>query len=973
MTNFYLFVRRYLAVLLVFGTLVSFAQQTVSGKVTASDDGSGIPGVNILEKGTSNGTVSDADGNYRISVGANATLIFSFVGYATQEISVGTQSSINATLESDVTALSEVVVTGYGSQDKKEITGAAVAISNKDFNKGNVNDPTQLLQGKVAGLSIYNKGGDPTSGAVIRMRGLSTVGSNAQPLVVVDGVLGATLSNIDPNDIETVTVLKDGSAAAIYGSRGSSGVILVTTKRGSKTGGLSVNYNGYVSASSIFKKVPVFTPSEYVAAGGNDLGSQTDWQKEVTRTAVSNVHNISVAGGNQTTTFRISSNFRNVQGIMKNSGFDQINARANLTHTALEGKLKIDFNMAFTNRNSDLAFNQAFRYASLYNPTAPIRFPSGDYYQAILFDNYNPVAIIEQNSNKGQSQNLNYGAKIDYNITKDLAWTVNYGRQFDDNSRSTYYSSKSLYVGYGRNGLAQRNINNHNFSLLETYGTYSKNVNKLDIVGTVGYSYQEEQFDGLNVELGGFPSDALGVNSLQLSANRTLGISDFINISSYKSPVNKIIAGFARINLTFDNGIFFNASVRREGSTKLGADNQWGTFPSAGAGVDLNKYLQLNKVSLLKFRVGYGVTGSLPGPSGLSQDQYNYSFSGGGNVTRAVDGNPDLKWEQKAETNIGFEFAVGKLSGTLDLYTRTISDFILIRNVPTTQFPSGQQYQNAGKLKTPGVELALNYNSVQFGEVKWTPGIVMSHYKTTLEDFIIDKQVIADFGAPGQNGTFPIKIEVGQPIGTIWGPVFDGVEGNGAPRFKDLNGDGVVISAPSEALNPDADMQKLGTGVPTIEFGFTNQLSYKNWDLNVFFRGALGHSLINQFRAFYEPLDPGAINSYNRITTSKAVSGLTSAQYSSLYVEKADFVKLDNMTIGYTIPMSSKAIKSLRLYLTGQNLFQITNYTGIDPEPSLLDTEADQNSSNAVLAPGIDRRNNYYTSRTFTFGLNVSF
>ncbi|HEX8040934.1 MAG TPA: TonB-dependent receptor, partial [Chryseosolibacter sp.] len=375
--------------------------------------------------------------------------------------------------------------------------------------------------------------------------------------------------------------------------------------------------------------------------------------------------------------------------------------------------------------------------------------------------------------------------------------------------------------------------------------------------------------------------------------------------------------------------------------------------------------------SLLKLRAGYGVTGSLPGPSGLSQDQYDYSLNGGGNVTLRVNGNKDLKWEQKAETNLGLEFVVGKLNGTLDVYSRTIKDFILLRNVPVTQYPSGQRYENAGKLKTPGIELTLSYNSLEFGDLRWTPGVVLSHYKTTLEEFIIDRQVRADFGSPGQNGTYPLLVAVGEPIGQIWGPVFEGVEGNGAPRFADLNGDGSVVSNPSDALDPAADMKVLGNGIPTMELGWTNRLTFKNWDMNVFFRGAFGHSLINQFRAFYEPLDPGAINSYNRIITSLAVEGLTSAQYSSLYVEKADFLKLDNMSIGYNFNISpTSLVKSFRLYATGQNLFQITNYTGIDPEPVLADPEADPDD---VLAPGLDRRNNYFTSRTFTFGLNVGF
>lgn len=943
------------------------AQQNVSGKVLASDDGSPIPGVNVIEKGTSNGTVTDVEGNFTISVASGSTLVFSFVGYVSQEVVVGAQTTIDITLQSDVTSLNEVVVIGYGTQDKKEITGSVVTLDPAKFNKGNVNDPSMLLQGKVPGLSIYNKGGDINSSPVIRLRGLSTVGSNVQPLVVVDGIIGASLDNIDPNDIESVSVLKDGSAAAIYGSRGSSGVILVTTKKGNKKSGLSVDYNGYVSASSILKALPIMSPEEYVAKGGNDLGSKTDWQKEVTRTAVSNVHNIALSAGTATTQFRLSTNFRNNQGIMQKTGWDQINTRAAVSHTGLDGKLHIDLNMAFTNRNSELGFGEAFRYATLYNPTAPVYFPNGDYYQAILFDNYNPVALINQNQHVGTRKTLNFGGKIDYEIVKGLTWTVNAGRQIEDWSEDWYYSSKSLWVGYGRQGLARRKNADKEFSLLETYGTYTKSISKLDMAVSVGYSYQQDQYTEVFNELGNFPSDLLGYNAIETSGDILSKNAAKLNLSSSRTPLNKIIAGFARINLTWDNGIFFNASVRREGSTKLGSANKWGTFPAVGAGVDLNKYLQLPKVNLLKLRVGYGVTGSLPDPSGLSQDEYSYRFDEGGIVKYTVNGNPNLKWEEKHEINLGVEFGVGRLSGTLDVYQRKIKDFILLRNVDQTVFASGQQYQNAGSLKTPGIELSLNYNDIQFGAVHWTPGLVVSHYKTTLESFIIDKQTRAGFGSPGQNETNIIKLEVGQPIGVIWGPVFAGVE-SGKPVFKDLNGDGVIKANQSDALNPDADMKKLGNGIPAVELGWSNQLSVGNWDFNVFFRGALGHSLVNQFRGFYEPIDPGAIKSYNRISTKKAVDGLTVAQYSSLYVERADFVKLDNATVGYTFKVFNKNFRSIRLYLSGQNVFQITKYTGIDPEPALVDTEPDPDD---VLSPGIDRRNNYFTSRTFTFGINL--
>jgi len=1007
MTKLYLYLCRYLTVLFLCTATVAMAQQTVKGKVTSSDDGSAIPGVNVLEKGTANGTVTDGDGNYTITVGANATLSFTFVGFKAQEVAVGSQTTVNAVMSSDVTALSEVVVVGYGSQEKKEITGAVVSLDNKDFNKGNVNDPTQLMQGKVAGLSIYNRGSDPNSSPIIRLRGLSTVGSNQQPLIVVDGVLGATMDNIDPNDIATINVLKDGSAAAIYGSRGSSGVILITTKRGSKKGGgIGVTYNSYVAAASVFRKVPIMSPDQYVAAGGNDLGSKTNWQDLVTQTGMSTVQNLAISGGNENTTFRISTNLRNVNGILKKSGFDQTNMRANLTHSALDGRLKADMNLSMTTRDQDFSFNEALRYATLFNPTAPVYFPNGAYYQAILFDNFNPVAILDQNSNKGQRKNINYSVKLDYQIVKGLTLTVNYGRQFTDQINNSYYSINSLFRGYNRHGLAQRYVSNQNFTLFEGYANYAKQMDKLDLSVTGGYSYQEDQFGDLFVDLGNFPNDYYGANSLQTSGNLVTSVYGAGgNVTSSLTPKQKIIAMFGRINLQYDKGIYLNASVRREGSTRLGSANQWGVFPSVGAGVDLNQYMQIPQVSQLKLRLGYGVTGSLPPGAGYSQSNYGYSFNGGGAITPNTAPNPDLKWESKTEINGGLDFGFfsGKLTGSLDVYNRTINDMILLRKIPVGQYPSDQQYQNGGSITTPGIELALNYNDLTFGQLHWTPGIVISHYVTTLKSFYTDVQMLqsTDFGAPGQNGTYITRVKVGEKIGQIWGPEFDHVSmggsdgaaqdpnGNGiskgSPIFKDLNGDGVIDAAPGDALNAKGDFKNLGNGIPSMELGWSNRLTWKNWDANVFFRAAFGHSLVNQFRAFYEPLDPGAINSYNRVVTSlapKATDGspLTQAQYSSLYVEKADFFRLDNMTVGYNVKLpTSGSFKSLRFYVSGQNLFVITKYKGIDPDPVLADPGSVDNGGFLPSAPptplaaGIDRRNNYFTARTFTFGVTFGF
>jgi hypothetical protein len=558
-----------------------------------------------------------------------------------------------------------------------------------------------------------------------------------------------------------------------------------------------------------------------------------------------------------------------------------------------------------------------------------------------------------------------------------------------DNINQQYYSRNSLFRGLNRGGLAQKYTSDDKFSLFEAYATYNAAFGKSNLDVTGGYSYQVSQFEDYTIQLGNFPSDALGSNALETAGDILSGLPDRVQVSSGKSPENKIEAVFARFNYTFDQGIFVNASVRREGASKLGEDNRYGVFPAAGVGVDFLRYMDIPALNTLKLRVGYGVTGSLPNNSGLSQDIYSYSFDGGGEVAKTQDGNKDLKWEQKEEINIGIDFGIGKkLSGSLELYTRNISDFILEVEVDNAVFPSGIQTQNAGELKTNGVELALNYDAIQLGAVKWNTGLVLSSYSTELKSFIIDAQTRAELGAPGQNGTNMVRVAVGEKLGQIWGPVFTGVTVDnpattttneaGSPIFADLNGDGVVKAAQGSALAPDGDFKELGNGIPKMEYGWTNQVTFKNWDLNAFFRGAVGHSLVNNFRAFYEPIDAGAINSYNRITTDKAVDGLTVAQYSSLYVEKASFFKLDNITLGYNFPMASKGVRNLRAYLSVQNAFVITDYTGIDPEPVLADPGPSDNggfqpASADVLAPGIDRRNSYFQSRTFTFGVNIGF
>ena len=983
-----------ISLFLVVGMTASMiAQKTISGTVTDAANNEALIGANVLVKGSGTGTITDIDGSYALKVNQGDVLIFSYTGYVDQEITVGTSSTINISLASGQ-LLDEVVVVGYGTQKSKEVTSAVVSVSREEFNQGPISDAAQLLQGKVAGLQIYNRGGDPNRASTIRMRGISTVGANAEPLIVVDGIIGASLQNIDPNDIESMDVLKDGSAAAIYGSRGSSGVIIITTKKGKK-GEVKVGYSGQLGVSNIRRSVQIMDAQQFVAAGGTNLGSNTDWLGAVTQTGTNQVHGVSVEGGMGKTSYRVSGNYRRVEGILQNTGFDQFNTRLNLNTKAFNDKLTIDFNTSYTNKNQNFGFNEALRYAVLYNPSAPILgenspypFASGQfgsYFESLgLFDAFNPVSIVNQNTNTGKRREFNYGANFGYNILDNLTANFRVAQQTNVSSSRAYHPTTAHFRGNAtspiRKGRADLYNDEFSFKLYEAYATHLSEFGKSNLTVTGGYSFQQNNFTSTSLSLGDFPNNDIDFSN-NIESSQDLREAGFITLNSDASPDEKIIAFFGRANYSFDDAIFVNASLRREGSTKLSVDNQWGFFPSFGVGVDLNKYAQIANVDLFKVRLGYGITGSLPRENGLSRGIRVLENGADGSVTSMLSraANPDLKWEEKAETNFGVEFKTGKLGVVLDLYNRDIKDFILNRTVDVAIFGVNNRFENAGTLNTRGIELALQYDLVSNSNFSYTTGINFSTYKTVLDEYTIPQEMRASLGAPGQNGTPMILVREGQEIGQIWGPVFDGVDDKGAPKFKDLNGDGIIVSDADKGLDPNADFAVLGNGIPDFELGWTNNISYKGWNVNAFFRGAFGHSLVNTWRAFYEPRISSQ-SSYNYVNTDLAVEGLTSARFSSLYVEKADFIRLDNLTISRNIGLGGfKAISNLNVSLTGQNLFVITGYSGSDPDPSLFyngssDNGGVENINNPdVLSPGIDSRNSYFSSRAVTLGINFNF
>ena len=971
--------------------------QSVSGVV--SDASGPLPGVNVIVKGTATGTVTNFDGEFQINANSGDTLVFSFLGYLTQEVVVS-GTTLNVTLAEDAAQLDEVVIVGYGSIVKKEITTAVTSVGEEDFNKGVISDASQLLQGKVAGLTVYNKGGNPNSNATIRLRGISTVGGNTEPLVVIDGVLGQSLNNVDPADIENITVLKDGSAAAIYGTRGSSGVILVTTKSGKTGQPFSVSYNGQYSTASISKQIDIMDRGTFLATGGTDLGSDTDWRDEVTRNAASQIHNIAAVGGTDNANYRVSVNFRDTEGILINSGFNQFNARTKLSGKMLNDKLKIDFNSSLTQRDSDFGFNEALRYATLYNPTAPVLGADapfafnadqfGGYFETLgLFDSFNPVSIANQNKNYGSRSILNYSLDFKYTFTDELSANLSTGQQIEKNTNREYYPVTSFFRGNAvspfRKGLAKFFNNEITNKTLEVFATYDKSLNdNFSFKVTGGYSWQETDYNEYFLELGDFPPGVDFDFSNNIEVSQDLLEAGRIVANSGRNDGDRIIAFFARANATIMNGIYVNASLRREGSSRFGTDEQWGLFPSAAIGANLNQFLELDNVNLLKARLGYGVTGAIPPGVGLSQTTFGVVNGGNGFGSSSTGlgtrkANPGLRWEEKRELNLGFEFATDRLSATLDLYNRDIVDFITNQTIDAAANDGfTNQFQNGGELNTKGIELSVDYNFVNTEDFYYNSGIIFSSYKTILEKNTGGDRTTANLGAPGQNSTNVILVREGQEVGQIWGPVFSGeVDANGSPILVDVNGDGNLITDQGSALNEDVDFAVLGKGIPDFELSWTHSLTYKNWDANVLFRGAFGHSLVNTFRAFYEPRI-GSQSSYNFVNTSLARDDIKTAQFSDYYVEKADFFRLDNLSIGYNFDIDNDYIKNIRLSLTGQNLFTITNYTGSDPEPSLqdfgtVDNGAVLGTSADVLAPGVDRRYNYFQARTITLGLNINF
>ena len=1006
-----------LLVLLLAPTSV-FGQEQVSGTVQ-DPDALPLPGVNVFVKGNpAQGTASDVNGAFSLSVPSlSDTLVFSFLGFETQEVAIAGRTQIDVTMEETTYDIGgEIVVTGYGTQERRAITGSVASLDEDDFVSGNVNSPTDLIQGKVAGLQVTTRNGNPNDDAEVRLRGISSFGANQEPLVVVDGIVGASLDNLDPNDIESIDVLKDASAAAIYGTRGSAGVLLVTTKRGEARRGVSVDYNAYYTYEDIENRLDVLTADEFrelVTATGRrlssdprepdqvlDLGYDTEWFEEVTQPGSNLVHSLALSGGSANTVYRVSGNLRDRNGIQRYTGFQEIGGRLNLTQWVLDHDLELTIQLAATSTERNFGFADAFKFAGIMNPTVPVTAEgfenTGGYFEQPLFNYFNPVAIIEEGTRLGEDKHFNGVLRGSYNLgglnsmLDGLSFAMSYSYQTLDQVRRNFYSRQHK-VGGGATkaargpGRAEQVYLDSSSELFEATLHYSRDVaDDLGVEAFAGYSYNDFIDEGFNASGGDFIVETVMWNNFQFAQDFSQGEG---SVGSFRST-HRLIGFFGRANLNYQGTYFFNGSLRREGSSRFGMDNKWGIFWSAGLGVELTELVSIPGISSLRARVSIGRTGQDAPLSGLALQRFapagNFFVNGQfiqsfGPVSNP---NPDLKWEEKTEINLGVDFVVlnSRLSGRLDAYQSTTSDLLFEAAVPVPPNLFPTTWMNVGELETSGLELQLEYDALSGGSsmipgLSWTTGVVAALYsRTTLNKYITgDVQYLASPGSPGLNNPDLIRIKEGEPIGQLWGPKFSRIGENGQWLF--LKADGTEVEYGDLAF-PD-DEQILGNGLPDLQLGWTNNLSYKDFDLSIFVEGVFGHQLANMFSLFYSV--PKQTTSYNVLSDAFGLIDLVEdPRWSSYYIENADYVRINDVTIGYTVPASVLAggpIRRVRVYLSGNNLLTFTGYSGLNPQVRYVDRnqgQSEQGSSGGSLAPGIERRIEYFTTRSISFGININ-
>lgn len=973
-------------------TRIAQQQNVVSGTVTDAGTGEPLPGVNIMIEGTMTGTVTNIDGEYSLSVDVpDAVLVFSFVGYVTRRVTVGDQQNIDVQLSLDLAELDEVVVVGYGTQRRREVTSSIATVREEDFNRGAVSQsPLQLVQGKIAGLAISRaSGGDPNAGVQMQLRGVSTVRGDASPLIIIDGIPGGNINTLAPEDIASIDVLRDGSAAAIYGTRGNAGVIIITTKKGTP-GRPVVNYSAYAYTESWLNKPEVLNAAEWrqlrsdYQNSGNplleskatsivDYGADTDWFEEVTRSApFSNVHNLSLSGGSETTSYYGSVNYRDLQGFIKESNNNILNGRLAVTHSGLNDRLTLQMNLSNTFRKSNPIDYGVYRQAMQRNPTLPVYNDDGSFREESGWELYNPVAQLYQQDSDEQRNELLASTQATFELMPELRLSATGALQrYNDIMGNYLHRDAFASVQGGYNGEASRSSGQSVDRTFETTLNYNNLFDGIhSVTAMTGYSYQDFMWEAFGARNRYFITNAFSYNNLGAGLHLPDGRYRSGDIWSTKNS-SKLIAFFGRVNYSYDDIYMLSASLRREGSSRFGADNKWGFFPAVSAGWTISRESFMENVGFisdLKLRIGYGITGNQGIPNYISLERLGAQgmmlydgewISGFGPVSNP---NPNLRWERKAETNIGIDAAFfnNVLSVNMDFYDRTTTDLLYQYAVPVPPNLHNTIWTNIGEINNRGVEMAIMAKPAQTGNFEWKTNFNISYNQNELvslsnEEFQTTYQDLENIGSPGLNATPAFRLEEGQPIGNLFGWKHAGFTDDGKWLFWDETETQKLLA--SEIKYEDKKI--IGNGLPKSWMGFTNTFTYGNFDLTVFLRGAFGFHLLNTRRIFFENRIMVPTNIFKDALDSPVIDD---PQYSDYYVERGDYVKLDNLTLGYNIPVRSEAFQMLRVYASGQNLFTLTGYKGQDPEISI-----------SGLTPGMDYRWIYPSVKTFTFGVNVQF
>ena len=969
-------------------SLTALAQQKVTGKVKDSS-GEPVIGASVVVKGNNTmGTITDFDGNFMLDVPTKSVLVISYIGYVTQEVPTAGKKSLEIILKEDTKTLDEVVVIGYGTQRKGDVTSSVASVKADNFVKGAVKDVGQLIQGKVAGLAITNPNGDPTGSTQIRLRGTNTIGgANTAPLVLIDGIPGE-LGTVAPEDVESVDVLKDGSAAAIYGTRGTNGVILITTKQAKGVDINQVEYNGYVSTSLIAKKLDMLNADEFrTLYPDQDHGDDTDWIDEISRTPISHVHNLSLMGGNSKTNYIANLNYASRQGIMKKSDFESFQGRIEVTHRMFDDKLKLKFGLfGKKNQMESTTSGGSFRgwvygQATRRNPTDPVRNEDGTWNENVSkFEYENPLALLYEAEGNVKKTQLRYNGNIVYNPIKDLTLSAVFSYIRDNMNRG--YGETLSHISALRDGLAgwsSVGAYTKMEKLMELTAQYNKEIgaHKFSVLG--GYSYNETDFEELWIDNYGFQDDYFG-------GWHNIGIGSALkdgkaNIGSKKTPTN-LIGFFGRATYSFKNRYLLMGALRYEGASQLwGTDNAWGLFPSVSVGWRITEEAFMKNQKIfddLKLRVGYGVTGSQPKDPflGVAMLKYgSYAFVNGNwiqTIVPASNPNPDLKWEEKKETNIGLDFVSwgGRLSGSIDYYNRDVDGLIYEYGVPTPPNLYNKTMANGGTMRNRGVEVLVTVVPVQNKDFEWsTTGTfsLNSNKLISLSGSIFKSDYdYFNTGTVEYSGQVADshRVQVGESIGNFYGFKVVDVDSEGRWIYEDRNGELVNYK---DFTHAPEDKHVIGNGLPKWYAGWNNTLRYKNFDLNVTMRGAFGFQIINGGRMNYENVKnsrfENRLKSVNDLVFGKhTLSPEVEPEFNSYYVEDGDYWKIDNITLGYSFGQVGKYIKSLRVYGSVLNALTITGYKGIDPEVS---TDG--------LTPGYDTRDRYPSVRSFTFGVNVKF